>query len=118
MGKVKRDWQDVVTVLACFGVGKWALNEYEAFVREGISQGRRPELVGGGHARSSGGWSQVLSLRRRVIKVVSDERILGRDEFVHRLLREAEKREKDTIRLASKVRDFATLARRFAAVGG
>ena len=51
-------------------------------MREGVSQVRRPELVGGGLIRSVGGWSQVLSLRGKGIKVASDERILGREEFI------------------------------------
>jgi hypothetical protein len=118
MGRVRRDWQDVDTVLSCLGEGQEAINKYEAFVRDGISQGRRPELVGGGLIRSSGGWSQVLSLKRRGIKIASDERILGNDEFVQTLLREAEEREKKTLRLARKVPDLPTLMRRFAEVEG
>jgi putative transposase len=47
MGTVRRDWQDTDTVLACFGPSKKrARLGYEEFVSEGISQGRRPELVG------------------------------------------------------------------------
>lgn len=45
-------------------------------------------------------------------------RILGGDEFVQRLLREAEEREKETMRLTRKVPDLATLVRRFAEAGG
>jgi hypothetical protein len=80
--------------------------------REGISHGKRPELVGGGLIRSLGGWSQVLSFRRIGIKVVSDERILGRDRFIRRLMSEAEEREKETLRLSRKVPGLPTLARR------
>jgi hypothetical protein len=76
MGRVERKWQDIDTVLGYFGSGRRAVEKYEQFVREGVSQGRRPELVGGGLIRSLGGWSQVLSLRRKRIKVASDERIL------------------------------------------
>ena len=82
------------------------------YVREGISHGKRPELVGGGLIRSLGGWSQVLSFRRIGIKVVSDERILGRDRFIRRLMSEAEEREKETLRLSRKVPGLPTLARR------
>jgi hypothetical protein len=76
MRRVERKWQDIDTVLGYFGRGRRAVEKYEQFVREGVSQGRRPELVGGGLIRSLGGWSQVLSLRRKRIKVASDERIL------------------------------------------
>jgi REP-associated tyrosine transposase len=112
MGRVEREWQDVETVLAYFGRGRGAVEKYEQFVREGIPQGRRPELVGGGLIRSLGGWSQVLSLKRKGIKVASDERILGREEFIERLLSEAEAREKETLRLSRRVPDLATLTER------
>ena len=49
MGQVKRDWQDTDTVLSYFGRRKkGAILGYENYVGEGVSQGRRPELVGGG----------------------------------------------------------------------
>jgi hypothetical protein len=114
-GKVKRGWQDTDTVLAYFGHGKKkAVLGYEEFVREGISQGRRPELVGGGMIRSLGGWAQVVSLRRKRIRVSSDDRILGSSEFVEHLLREADEREKETLRLSAQLRDLASLAREIA----
>ncbi|MEI9478055.1 MAG: transposase [Deltaproteobacteria bacterium] len=112
MGRVKQQWQDVNTILAFFGKGKKAVEKYEEFVKEGAAQGRRPELVGGGLLRSQGGWSQVLSLRRKGIKVGSDERILGGDEFIQRLMSEAEERERETLRLGRKVPDLQTLAKR------
>jgi hypothetical protein len=113
MGRVEREWQDTEAVLSYFGKRrKQAVKHYEEFIKEGISQGRRPELVGGGLIRSLGGWSQVLSLRRKGVKVASDERILGSDEFTQRLLSEAEEREKETLRLSRKLVDLATLARK------
>ncbi len=113
MGRVKRDWQDINTILSYFGRGREAVEKYEQFVKEGISLGRRPELVGGGLIRSLGGWSQVLSLRRKGIKIASDERILGNDEFVQRLISEAEAREKETLRLSRRVPGLVTLAKNF-----
>jgi len=62
------------------------------YVKEGISHGRRPELVGGGLIRSLGGWSQVLSVRRDNQRVLTDERILGTGDFVDRILNEADER--------------------------
>ena len=44
----------------------------------------------------------MLSLRRKGIKVASDERILGGDEFIQRLMSEAEEREKETLRLSRR----------------
>ncbi len=56
MGTVEREWQDRDTVLSYFNRRKKkALLGYEEFVREGIHQGRRLELVGGGLIRSLAG---------------------------------------------------------------
>jgi REP element-mobilizing transposase RayT len=111
MGSVRRHWQDTDTVLAYFGKRrKEAMAQYEAFVRGGIEQGKRPELVGGGLLRSSGGWSQVLSLRRKGIRVASDDRILGSSAFVETLLDEVDEREKETLRLRRRISDLASLA--------
>lgn len=119
LGVVDRDWQDTATVLAYFGrTRRQAVKQYEEFVREGIARGRRPELVGGGLIRSVGGWSQVLSLRRRGIKVAADQRILGTGDFTERLLAEAARREKDTLRLSRRVVALPTVARQLIARTG
>ncbi len=60
--------------------------------------------------RSMGGWSEVLSLRRRGIGTVSDERILGGSDFVSRLASEAEQKEKEILRLSKKIPDLGSLA--------
>jgi putative transposase len=52
-----------------------------------------PELVGGGLVRSQGGWSQVISMRRRGELENSDERILGSGDFVAKIVAEAEKQQ-------------------------
>ena len=114
MGRVKRDWQDTGTVLSYFGKGQQAVWKYEQFVKEGVADGKRPDLVGGGLIRSLRGWSEVLSLRRRGIKVASDARVLGEDEFIQRLLSEAQEREKETLRLSRRVPDLMTLASKMA----
>ncbi len=112
LGRVRQGWQDIKAIRDYFGRGRRAVRKYEQYVREGVSLGRKPELVGGGLIRSLGGWSQVLSLRRKGIKVASDERILGRDEFIQELMSEAEEREKETLRLSRKVPELPTLAER------
>jgi REP element-mobilizing transposase RayT len=115
MGFVERDWQDVDTVLGYFSKRrKEAIKGYQRFIGEGVLEGRKPELVGGGLIRSLGGWSQVLSLRRRGMKVASDERILGSGEFVESLLSEVEKREGETLRLARKVVSLPSLMKTLA----
>lgn len=91
MGKVKRAWQERDYVLRWFGKKEGeAKRAYRRYVKEGIGQGRRPELVGGGLIRSMGGWSEVVSMRRLGLKERSDERILGSGNFVDEVVSEAE----------------------------
>lgn len=91
MGKTKRDWQDRDYVLRYFGTSeRHAKNNYLSFVAEGVEKGRSPELVGGGLLRSVGGWKSLKELRDSGEKVRADERILGRSEFVERVLKEAD----------------------------
>ena len=91
IGRKRREWQDRNYVLAWFGRKESeAKRTYRKYVKEGIEQGRRKDLVGGGLIRTLGGWSQVVSLRSSGEKVLSDERILGGGEFVERTLEEAE----------------------------
>jgi len=93
MGKVVHAWQERESVLSWFGktAGR-ARRAYRHYVAEGLKQGRRPELVGGGLLRSRGGWSEVVALRRQGQRELGDERVLGGEEFVATLLREAEER--------------------------
>jgi REP element-mobilizing transposase RayT len=91
MGRIRHDWQDRDYVLSWFGEKEGqAKKGYRQYVKAGIDQGRRPELVGGGLIRSLGGWSEVLSLRRDKERVLTDERILGSGDFVERILGEAD----------------------------
>src|SRR3990172_9164170 len=119
LGRGDRAWQETAAVLAAFGQKRRrAIQRYEAFIREGIAQGRRPELVGGWLIRSLGGWAQVLALRRKDSQVASDARILGSGEFVEALLADAARQEKETLRLPRKVVDLAALGRQILAKEG
>ena len=92
MGKIRKAWQDRDYVLRWFGdVEGPARRAYRRYVKEGIEQGSRPDLVGGGLIRSMGGWSQVISMRKVGHKEVSDERILGSGKFVDEVISEADK---------------------------
>ena len=94
VGKAKRSWMDIDTVLSQFGEKKKrALSEYRRFIMEEFGQDRKPELTGGGLIRSQGGWSRVLALQRGGKKEEADERILGAGEFVHAVMREVEERQ-------------------------
>ena len=93
MGRLKNEWQDRDYVLGWFGKEEGeAKKAYRKYVQEGIAQGRRPELVGGGSIRSQGGWSGAISMRRHGGRELSDERILGHGDFVERVIEEAEGR--------------------------
>jgi REP element-mobilizing transposase RayT len=91
LGTVPRAWQDTATILAQFGpTTPRARRAYRAFVAAGLSQGRRPELQGGGLRRSLGGWQAVAALRRGREAYLGDERVLGSSEFVARIQRTLE----------------------------
>ena len=98
LGRRSNDWQDRDYVLQWFGHKEGeARKAYRQFVKGGIAQGRRPELVGGGVARSMGGWSVMKAMRRLGVRQKGDERILGSGEFVERLLEEAGRKIKHQI---------------------
>ena len=91
MGKRPNDWQETESVLALFGAPvSTARRRYRQFVKKGIDQGRRPELIGGGLVRSAGGWQAVQALREAGVHQKSDERILGDSEFAAEVLARAE----------------------------
>ena len=55
--------------------------------------------TGGGPIRSKGGWSQVLSARRKGQSEESDERILGSGDFVNAILKEAGEKTRAQLKL-------------------
>ncbi|MDH4164645.1 MAG: transposase [Nitrospirota bacterium] len=91
--KTKYPWMDTATVLTQFGGAKRkAVKAYRQFMHEGMGLGHDPQFSGGGLVRSVGGWSKVLSLRRKGQRKEADERILGTGDFVHQVVTEAEDR--------------------------
>ena len=80
--------------MANFGkTAKKARNEYLDFVRAGFSQGRKPELVGGGLIRSVGGWKEIKKLGlNKQDRIKGDERILGDSDFVMEVLEQADEK--------------------------
>ncbi len=100
VGKTKYPWMDTETVLYQFGDTKRkAINGYRRFVQEDVGKGRNTLLTGGGLIRSKGGWSQVLSMRRKGLKEEADERILGDGDFVQEILKEAEEKYQRQLKL-------------------
>jgi hypothetical protein len=119
MGKMKKPWQDTGGVLGMFGekLGP-ARRGYRAFVEEGIAQGRRQDLTGGGLLRSAGGWEGVKALREEKVYQRSDERILGDGDFVGRVLASAEEAMERRYALRARGVDLALIASRVSEVLG
>ncbi len=103
LGNKRQDWQETEYILRLFGkrVGL-ARSKYSEFVRKGIEQGKRPDLIGGGLLRSHGGWSGVKSMIKAGEYQKGDERILGDGEFVTEVLGQAEERLKNRYRMKSE----------------
>ena len=91
-GRFKNDRQDKEYVLKWIGEKKAgeAKRAYRQFVKNGIAQGHRSDLIGGGLIRSQRGWSAVKDIMRQGIREKSDERILDSGEFVQQLIRQSD----------------------------
>jgi REP element-mobilizing transposase RayT len=90
LGKKTNTWQDKDYILKLFASNKAvAIRRYREFVKKGIEQGKRSDLVGGGLIRSAGGWSAIKALRRIGAYQKGDERILGDSDFVKKVLAQA-----------------------------
>jgi hypothetical protein len=61
----------------------------DGFMENGISEGKRPDLTGGGLLRSIDGWIGLKNFRKAGIRVKGDERILGDSDFVETVLASA-----------------------------
>lgn len=119
MGKVQREWQDVDLVLALFDADiPSARSAYRQYVQDGITLGRRKDLVGGGLIRSQGGWAAVKALRGAKDYRKGDERILGNGDFVEDVLRKSEEKLERTFRLKTRGVDFDQVIKRVAGLLG
>ena len=88
-------------------------------MKEGLDQGRRDELVGGGLIRSLGGWSEVKRLRSKgQVHMMSDERILGESDFVDSVLSQANERYERGYELKARGYNLQGIAERVAEVCG
>jgi REP element-mobilizing transposase RayT len=90
MGQRHYDAQDVAAVLCRFSdKRKKSIANYGSFVADGLHQGRREELCGGGLVRSCGGIAALMA-RSPEERELSDERILGSGDFVESVLLDSE----------------------------
>jgi REP element-mobilizing transposase RayT len=87
LGQRHLPWQSTDAVLEHFArTAVAARHAYWRFVAEGLQQGKRPDLDGGGLRRSAGGWEFVPRIGRGREGWAFDERILGSDAFVRSVL--------------------------------
>ena len=113
LGGSKNDWQDFQYVLRLFGdKERTTRGRYNEFVRKGIEQGERSDLIGGGLLRSQGGWAAVKALRRSGEYQKGDERILGDGDFVDEVLSKAEEHFEERYRLQVEGYDLDKLIER------
>ena len=109
MCRVKNDWQDRDYVLKWFGSKEHkAKRTYSAFVKKGIEQGRRPDLVGGGLIRSQGGWPAAKAMRRLGVREKADERILGSGDFVEQLIQKSDQTRKEQFSIYERLQHAAS----------
>jgi putative transposase len=107
MNKTKQTWQNTNYVHRLFGDQKReAGKRYREFVEKGISEGRRPDLTGGGLLRSLGGWTGLMGFRKAGIRVKGDERILGDSDFVENVLKSAGEAFEEKYELKARGYDF------------
>ena len=115
MNKSERPWQNIEYVLGLFSDHKrGARKRYQEFVGQGISEGRRPDLVGGGLLRSSGGWRGLKEFRIAGLRVKGDERILGDSDFVENVLKSASEALEESYELKARGYDFNRVISRVA----
>lgn len=117
LGHNKNDWQSVDETLKLFGKkATKARKRYRKFVKKGVNQGRRPELVGGGLIRSVGGWHAFRALDRTDAHFKSDERILGDSDFVEKVLKKAEEKRERKYQLEAEGFTVDRVANRVASI--
>ncbi len=116
MGHVRLPWQDTGFILEQFGRNpRDARLGYRRFVADGMAQGKRPELTGGGLRRSLRGWRHLIEVNRGRERWAADERILGSSDFVMRTLEELPPA---PLRCAATIDDLVADAARHCQVGG
>jgi REP element-mobilizing transposase RayT len=119
IGTQPNDWQDTTYVLRLFADRKLiAKRRYQQFVNQGVNQGRRDDLTGGGLIRSHGGWTRVKALRRSDHQLKSDERILGDTDFVERVLKNADEHYEKRYQLIRMGYDIDKMASRVSEIFG
>lgn len=118
MGKQKKSWQNVDYILKHFGrTVQKTRKDYLIFLEQGITQGRREDLTGGGLIRSLGGWTEIKKNRGKTgDHCMSDERILGNGSFVDTIISQSAEAFDRRYELKRRGYDLNGIARRVADV--
>jgi putative transposase len=82
---------------------------YHKFMEEGLGLGYIPELSGGGLLRSHGGWSEVISMKRKGAALDFDDRVLGSSEFLKQLLQDTQDREKRQLKITGSCKGISDI---------
>jgi REP element-mobilizing transposase RayT len=119
LGHHRNDWQSMDETLKLFGKNvSLARRRYREFIKKGVNQGRRPELVGGGLIRSIGGWQAFRALDKAEAHLKSDERILGDSDFVEEVLKKAQEKRERQYQLEADGFTIDQVAQRVASILG
>ena len=115
LGNKNNFWQDIDKILRLFHKKRYLAHRYyRNFVQNGVAQGKRPDLMGGGLVRSAGGWSALRSLRNAKNYQKGDERILGDGDFVGKTLKAANEAMERKYALRAQGVDLDKIANRVA----
>ena len=119
MGKLNKPWQETEEILRLFGKRPSSARKvYRAFVEQGLDQGRREDLAGGGLIRSAGGWEGLKAKREAGQYQRSDERILGDSDFVSQVLTQNKESIKKSHAIRATGMDLNKIAERVSKVMG
>ena len=117
LGNTNKSWQEIDKILGLFHERRYlARRYYKNFIVNGIAQGKRPDLVGGGLVRSVGGWSALISKRQAKNYQKGDERILGDGDFVEQTLKAANEAMERKSALRAQGIDIDEIANRVASL--
>jgi REP element-mobilizing transposase RayT/DNA-binding transcriptional ArsR family regulator len=93
MGNIENEWQDKDYVLSWFGNDvKTAIRVYRQFILEGSKQGRRFDLTSGVLPKHQSIFQKIDPTGTHSRDELKDERILGSQDFVVKILNEADTR--------------------------
>jgi len=111
MDGFKKSWQETDEILKLFGSEPASARlSYRQFVEQGIDQGGRNDLAGGGLIRSAGGWEGLKQKREEGQYRRSDERILGDSDFVSAVLDKSKESQTKSQKLKSEGMDVDKIA--------